>query len=224
MRAIRRRVGPIPADLGMHACHTCGLIAHARAANDSDEERCPRCTSKLHERTPNSIGHCWALIISAFIIYIPANLLPIMETGSLLDYRKDTIMSGVIHLWKTGSWGISTIVFVASIMVPLFKLMALTLLLLSVQRRSTWWPMQRARLYRLVELVGRWSMLDIYVVTLLAALVQISSLATVRAGSGAIAFGAVVVLTMFASMKFDSRLIWDPLRKVSDHEHYATTD
>jgi paraquat-inducible protein A len=147
-----------------------------------------------------------------------------METGTLLDYRRDTIMSGVIHLWKTGAWGIATIVFVASIMVPLFKLIALTLLLISVQRRSTWWPMQRARLYRLVELVGRWSMLDIYVVTLLAALVQIRSLATVRAGSGAIAFGTVVILTMFASMKFDSRLIWDPLRKESDHDHFTTTD
>jgi paraquat-inducible protein A len=157
-------------------------------------------------------------------MYIPANLLPIMETGSFMDYRKDTIMSGVIHLWKSGSYGIAAIVFIASILVPLFKLMALSVLLLSVQRRTTWWPMQRARLYRLVELVGRWSMLDIYVVTLLAALVQIQSLATVRAGNGAIAFGAVVVLTMFASIKFDPRLIWDPLRKESDHEHYATTD
>jgi paraquat-inducible protein A len=147
-----------------------------------------------------------------------------METGSLLDYRKDTIMSGVIHLWKTGSWGVATIVFVASIMVPIFKLLALTLLLVSTQRHTTWWPMQRTRLYRLVELVGRWSMLDIYVVTLLAALVQISSLATIRAGSGAIAFGAVVVLTMFASMIFDPRLIWDPLRKESDYDNYVTTD
>lgn len=221
-RRIRRRVGPTASELGLRSCHTCGLVSKRGGADDAG--RCPRCGSTLHDRTPNSIAHCWALIISAYIIYIPANLLPIMETGSLMDYRKDTIMSGVIHLWHTGSWGISTIVFVASIMVPLFKLIALSLLLVSVQRRSTWWPMQRARLYRLVELVGRWSMLDIYVVTLLAALVQIRSLATVRAGSGAIAFGAVVVLTMFASMKFDSRLIWDPLREVRDHDHYATTD
>jgi paraquat-inducible protein A len=136
-----------------------------------------------------------------------------METGSLLDYRKDTIMSGVVHLWETGYWGIAAIVFVASIMVPLFKLLALTLLLVSVQRHSTWLPLQRARLYRLSHLVGRWSMLDIYVVTLLAALVQIRSLATVKAGAGALAFGAVVVLTMFAVMQFDPRLIWDPLRE-----------
>jgi len=122
----------------------------------------------------------------------------------------------VVHLWKSGSWTVAAIVFIASIVVPLFKLIALTLLLVSVQRRSTWWPMQRTRLYRMVALVGRWSMLDIYVVTILAALVQISSLATVRAGSGAMAFGSVVVLTMFAAMVFDPRLIWDPLRKESD--------
>jgi paraquat-inducible protein A len=156
------------------------------------------------------------LIIAACILYIPANLLPIMETGSLFDHRKDTIMSGVVHLWKTGYWGIAAIVFIASIMVPLFKLIALTFLLLSVQQRTTWWPMQRTRLYRLVDLVGRWSMLDIYVVTIMAALVQIRSLATVRAGTGSIAFGAVVVLTMLAAIKFDPRLIWDPLREGSE--------
>lgn len=202
------------AELGLCSCNFCGLVSGLD--NSDGLTRCPRCRAPLHHRKPNSVSQCWALLISAYILYIPANLLPIMYTGSLFDNREDTIMSGVIHLWKTGSWGISAIVFIASIMVPLFKLMALTVLLLSVQRRSTWWSMQRARLYRLVELVGRWSMLDIYVVTLLAAVVQIRSLATVRAGTGAIAFGAVVVLTMFASMKFDPRLIWDPLRKGSD--------
>ena len=110
---------------------------------------------------------------------------------------------------------IAAVVFVASIVVPLFKLLALTYLLITVQKRSTIHPLERTRLYRVVELVGRWSMLDIYVVTLLAALVQMQSLATVKAGPGAIAFGAVVVLTMFAAMRFDPRLIWDPLRKES---------
>jgi paraquat-inducible protein A len=162
------------------------------------------------------VESCWALLIAAYVLYIPANLLPIMETGSLFEYRKDTIMSGIVHLWKSGNWGIAAIVFIASIIVPLFKMIALTLLLVSVQRKSTWWPMQRTRLYRLVDLVGRWSMLDIYVVTIMAALVQIRALATVKAGTGAIAFGAVVVLTMFAAMKFDPRLIWDPLRERSE--------
>ena len=194
--------------------HVCGLVSGPYKSLEA--ARCPRCLARLHSRKPNSVQNCWALLIAAFILYIPANLLPIMETGSLFDYRKDTIMSGVLHLWKTGYWVIAAIVFIASIMVPLFKLIALSLLLVSVQRRSLWWPMQRTRLYRLVALVGRWSMLDIYVVTILAALVQFRSLATVKAGIGAIAFGAVVVLTMLAATKFDPRLIWDPLRKGSE--------
>jgi paraquat-inducible protein A len=206
-----RQVEPAAAGLGLYSCHVCGLLSKSAKADDA--ALCPRCRTRVHFRKPNSVGHCWALLIAAYILYIPANLLPIMETGSLLDYRKDTILGGVVHLWHTGYWGIAAIVFIASIMVPLFKLLSLTLLLVSVQRHSTWWPMQRARLYRMGHLVGRWSMLDIYVVTLLAALVQIRSLATVKAGAGAIAFGAVVVLTMFAVMQFDPRLIWDPLRK-----------
>jgi paraquat-inducible protein A len=146
-------------------------------------------------------------------VYIPANLLPIMETSSLFGAEKDTILSGVIFLWHSGSWDLALVVFIASIMVPLMKLMALTVLLVSVQCRSVWRPVQRARLYRLVELVGRWSMLDIYVVTVLAALVQIGSLATIKAGPAVVPFGAVVVLTMFAAQQFDPRLIWDPLQK-----------
>ena len=209
-------IGPAAAGLGLCSCHVCGLVSKAAKADET--ACCPRCGARVHFRKPNSVGNCWALLIAAYILYIPANLLTIMETGSLLNYRKDTIMSGVIHLWETGYWGIAAIVFVASIMVPLFKLLALTLLLVSVQRHWTWQPMQRARLYRLSHLVGRWSMLDIYVVTLLAALVQIRSLATVRAGAGALAFGAVVVLTMFAVMQFDPRLIWDPLREGKNHE------
>jgi len=206
-----RQVELTAAGLGLCSCHVCGLVLRSDKAYNP--AHCPRCHTRVHSRKPNSVSHCSALLIAAYILYIPANLLPIMETSSLFSYREDTIMSGVLHLWETGFWGIAAIVFVASIIVPLFKLLALTLLLVSVQRRSTWWPMQRTRLYRLMELVGRWSMLDIYVVTLLAALVQIRSLATVKAGAGAIAFGAVVVLTMMSAMNFDPRLIWDPLRK-----------
>lgn len=208
---MKRQVHPSPAELGLASCSVCSLVSHPDQR--TGHNRCPRCNARLHRRTPYSIEQCWALTIAAYILYIPANLMTMMETGSLVSYRKDTIMSGIIHLWTTGFQGIAAIVFIASILVPLFKLLALTLLLLSVQRESTWWPMQRMRLYRMVELVGRWSMLDIYVVTFLAAVVQISSLATVKAGGGAVAFGAVVVLTMFAAMKFDPRLIWDPLRK-----------
>jgi len=162
------------------------------------------------------VSRCWALLVAAYILYIPANLLTMMETGSIISYRRDTIISGVVELWRTGSWAIAVIVFIASVTIPLLKLISLTLLLVSVQRGSKWHPRQRTRLYRLLELVGRWSMLDIYVVTLLVALVQLGPMGTVKAGPAALAFGAVVVLTMFASMQFDPRLIWDPIQKESN--------
>jgi paraquat-inducible protein A len=201
------------ASLGLCACHVCGLVS--RPGTASTKAHCPRCGARLHFRKPHGAEQCWALLITAYILYLPANMMTIMETGSLVSYRKDTIMSGVVHLWLNGSMGIAIVVFIASIVVPLFKLLALTWLLISVRKRSKKLTIERTRLYRLVELVGRWSMLDIYVVTLLAALVQLQSLATVKAGPGAIAFGAVVVLTMFAAMRFDPRLIWDPLQKES---------
>lgn len=203
--------GRSAAGQGFCSCRVCGLVS--KLEQDDLAARCPRCTTRLHFRKPDSLHRCWAFLIAAYILYIPANLMIMMETGTLISYRKDTIFSGVIHLWHNGNPGIAAIVFIASILVPLFKLVVLTLLLVSVRRGSTWGIKHRTLLYRIVELVGRWSMLDIFVVTLLAALVQIQSFATVRAGTGAIAFGAVVVLTMFAAMEFDPRLMWDPLRK-----------
>jgi len=143
------------------------------------------------------------------VLYLPANILPIMETNSLFDSQVDTILSGIIYLWSTGSWFIAVVVFVASILVPLTKLAALMLLLITVQRRSTWRPLLRGQMYRVIEFIGRWSMLDIYVLTLLVALVQMKTLANIKAGPGALAFGAMVVVTMFAAMSFDPRLIWD---------------
>lgn len=201
------------AELGLCSCHVCNVVS--KLDQSAGGAHCPRCGASLHFRNPGSVSRCWALLVAAYILYIPANLLIMMETGSLISYRKDTIVSGVVHLWETGSWGIAVIVFIASVTIPLLKLFSLTLLLISVQRRSRWHPRQRTRLYRLVEFVGRWSMLDIYVVTLLAALVQLGAIATVKAGPAALAFGAVVVLTMLASIQFDPRLIWDPLTKES---------
>lgn len=203
--------GQSAASQGYCSCHVCGLVS--LLPHGDEGAHCARCGAGIHFRRPDSLMRCWALLAAAYIFYIPANLMTMMETGTLVSYRKDTILSGVIHLWHNGNPGIAVIVFIASILVPLFKLVVLTLLLLSVRRGSTWGIKQRIQLYRIVELVGRWSMLDIYVLTLLAALVQIQSLATVKAGTGSIAFGAVVVLTMFAAMEFDPRLMWDPLRK-----------
>jgi paraquat-inducible protein A len=151
-------------------------------------------------------------------MYLPANLLPIMETSSLSGTTSDTIMSGIISLWDSGSWAIALIVFCASITVPLLKLIALTLLLISVRGRSRWGPEQRTLLYRLIRLVGRWSMLDIYVMAIVTKLVQFSFLAKVRAGPAAFYFGAVVVLTLIAAIQFDPRLIWDSSQQ-EENEH-----
>jgi len=199
------------ASRGMMLCHACGLLA--RAAPHSHDAACPRCGAHLHLRKPDSITRSWALLLTAMICYIPANLLPMMYTSSLFGSESDTIMSGVVYFWTSGEWYLALIIFIASIMVPLMKMIALMLLLVSVQMRSRWQLVQRTKLYRVVEAVGRWSMLDIYVVAIMVALVQLKALATILPGPGAIAFGAVVVLTMFAAMAFDPRLIWDPVEE-----------
>jgi len=165
----------------------------------------------LHERKKDSVARAWALLIAAYVLIVPANVLPVMVSGSLFGSESDTIMSGVAFLWNDGSWLLAAILFIASIAVPFAKLGAMTFLLLSVQRRSTLAPEQRTRLYRILEFVGRWSMIDIYVAAILTALVQFGGLMSIQAGPGAIAFGAVVVLTMFAAESFDPRLIWDPV-------------
>ena len=202
---------PTAASLGLLTCHACGLLSHA--APGIHDASCPRCGAALHFRKPDSVSRTWALLIAAMVLYIPANVLPMMKTSSLFGSQSDTIMSGVVYFWTSGSWYLAVIIFFASIMVPLLKMIALILLLVTVQRRSCWQVRQRTKLYRLVEFVGRWSMLDIYVVAVIVALVQLKSLATIQPGPGAIAFGAVVVLTMFSAMAFDPRLIWDPLEK-----------
>lgn len=197
---------PTAKALGLLACRGCGLVSRPP---ESPAARCPRCGSRLHSRRPYSLGRTTALVIAGYLLIIPANVLPVMETGSLFGSQKDTIMSGVIYLWDTGSWPLAMLVFFASIVVPLVKLVALSFLVISVRRRSQAHLLGRARLYRLLQFIGRWSMLDIYVVTLLTALVRIPTLAIVTPEPGAMAFGAVVVLTMLAAMSFDPRLIWD---------------
>jgi len=205
---------PTAARAGLFVCHDCGLLS--KPAAHVHEGRCPRCGAGLHFRKPGSIARTWAFVIAAVVLYIPANLLPVMDTSSLFGAQTDTILSGVVYLWTSGSWPLAVIVFIASIAVPMLKIIALIFLVLTAQLRWRWLPERRTRIYRLVELVGRWSMLDIYVITILVALVQFNALATIKAGPGAIAFGAVVVLTMFAAMSFDPRLIWDAMEP--DHE------
>jgi paraquat-inducible protein A len=193
------------------SCHSCHLVCQATAVHGKGEMLCPRCGSVLHQRKPRSLARTWALVIAAFIFYIPANVLPITKVISLGKAQSDTIMSGVIYFIHTGMWPIALVIFIASIFVPLVKLFILTFLLISVERQWQWRPKDRTSLYRITEAIGRWSMTDIYVVTILVALVKLGGLATIEAEPGAIFFAAVVVSTMFAAMSFDPRLIWDPL-------------
>ena len=203
------------ASQSLASCHDCSLLARVPGGHGHVAARCPRCGARLHARRTNSIHRTWALVISAAILYVPANLLPVMTVTSLGKTQSDTILSGVIYLLNHGMWPLALVVFVASVAVPLLKLAVLSSLLVSVQLRSTRWLVDRTRLYRITELVGRWSMVDIYVVTILVALVQLGALATIEAQMGAVYFGSVVVLTMLAAENFDPRLIWDPLE--SDH-------
>lgn len=186
-------------------CHHCGTVWQ----DAQQDEQCGVCHAPLHRRRIDSLNRTWAFLIAACIMYIPANLMPVMITSTLLDEQRDTIMSGIIYFWVSGSWELAIVVFVASFMVPLFKLVALIILTVSARRRSSWQRLQRAKLYRVVETIGRWSMLDVFVVSLLTGLVQIEGFARITAGIGVAAFGSVVVLTMLASLSFDPRLIWD---------------
>ncbi len=196
-------------DLSLIVCHSCGQLNPLTL----NHQPCMRCHAILHQRKPASLDRTWALMLSAMIMYIPANLLPMTITDSLFGEQKDTIMSGVIYFWKNSDYLVAFVIFTASIFIPMLKLMILIFLLLAVHRQELnkrrWRPEQCATLYRLVEFIGRWSMIDVFVVSLLTALIQMQSLASIAAGPGAVAFGAVVVLTMLASLSFDPRIIWD---------------
>jgi paraquat-inducible protein A len=191
------------------SCGVCHLLVRRPPGAEHVEGSCPRCGAALHVRKPHSIARTWALVIAAFIFYIPANVLPITKVTSLGATQSDTIMSGVIYFIQTGMWPIALVIFVASIFVPVLKLLILLFLVISVQRRSGWRPKDRTRLYRITEAIGRWSMTDIFVVTILVALVHLGALANIEAQAGAVFFAAVVVITMLAAMSFDPRLIWD---------------
>jgi paraquat-inducible protein A len=203
------------AQAGLVSCETCGLLA--RPAEAVAPGYCPRCGAGLAGRRHHSIQYTWALVIAAAICYIPANVLPVLTTTALGSTQSDTIMGGVVLLYRTGSWPLALIVLVASVMVPLGKLVALAYLLITVQRRSLTSTHDRARLYRMVEFIGRWSMLDVFVDTFTVALVQLSPLMSVQPGPGVLFFAAVVVLTMIAAESFDPRLIWDSASRVDRH-------
>ena len=218
-------------DLSMQLCHRCGMLNTVETShvNKLDKlqphvaAKCSRCSSTLHLRKTRSLERTLAFLIAASILYIPANVLPMTVTQSLLGNQQDTIMSGVIYFWQTGDYFVSSVIFMASIFIPMLKLLILALLLLAVHlqssKRLNLSPENCASLYRVVEFIGRWSMIDVFVVAMLAALIQIHSIATILAGPGAVAFGAVVVLTMLASFSFDPRIIWDNYALAQQKQH-----
>jgi paraquat-inducible protein A len=194
------------AEAGLVACQSCGLLSRSAGERPS---RCPRCDAGLASRHRYSIQRTWALAIAAAICYVPANILPVLTTQTLASSRSDTILSGVAGLYTSGSWPLALIVLVASVMIPLGKLAALTYLLISVRRGSANGTRDRTRLYRMIELIGRWSMLDVFVVAFVVALIQFQPLMASQPGPGLPFFAAVVILTMLATTSFDPRLIWD---------------
>jgi paraquat-inducible protein A len=190
---------------GAIGCETCGLVS----APEPDDERCPRCESALHERKPNSVARTWALVIGAAIFYIPANYYPVLSVVQLGAGQPSTILGGVEELVRAGQYPLALLVFFASIAVPVLKLVGLSIMLVRIQTGRAGWLRDRTRLYHIVRFIGRWSMIDIFMESLLGALVAFGSVITIEPGVGALAFCAVVILTMFAAETFDPRLMWD---------------
>lgn len=188
---------------GMISCHICNQLS------DYSQADCSRCGAPLHSRKPNSLQRSWALLLAALILYLPANIYPILHVVSLGQTQNDTILSGVIHLWEAGMYPLALIIFIASVFVPLVKLLILIFLLFSVQFNWRGRLRERTILYRFTEAIGRWSMVDVFVVALLAALVHLGQVATIIPGPAALAFAGVVILTMLAATAFDPRLMWD---------------
>ncbi|MCP1495852.1 paraquat-inducible protein A [Pseudomonas migulae] len=196
---------PVASELNLCLCHSCGLACDMTG----EPHECERCGAPLHRRKTNALTRTWAYLLTSLVFYIPANVLPVMNTKMVGNGADSTIMGGVLDFWQHGAWDIALIIFIASIAVPGIKFVALTLLLVTVQRNSQWARKERSKMYRFVELIGYWSMLDVIVVALVASLVKFQALADIEPRAGILFFGLVVVFTMLSAMSFDPRLIWD---------------
>ncbi len=195
-------------DAGLALCHDCHkLVALPQTGNSHNF--CPRCGASIHFRKPASLNRTWALVITAFILTFPANILPIMKVNFLGSSDSSTIMDGIIYFFQDGSYGIGLVILTASILVPCFKIISLTLILLSIHFRWKSWLHHKAILFRIIEFIGRWSMLDIFVIALLQVLVNFTNISSISADSAAPYFAGVVLSTMFAAITFDPRLLWD---------------
>jgi paraquat-inducible protein A len=212
--------GRTAASQGLAGCDTCGLI------NELDMEgkgRCRRCDDTLHARLPNSMQRTWALLLAAAVMYIPANFYPIMTTINLGRAKDNTILGGVAELWRTGDWPIAMVIFIASIVVPVVKLLVIAWLCLVIRRNDGLNAEKRTQLYRITEFVGRWSMVDVFAVALMVALIRGGSLMSINPGPAALAFCSVVVLTMLAAITFDPRLLWDALPPEEFADNHSTS-
>lgn len=189
---------------GLIGCEQCGQLQRA-----DSHRHCQRCGGTLHPRQPASLQRTWALLIAATLFCFPAHLYPIMATTSLGNTQPSTIISGVMQFLSHGDWPIALIIFSASVLVPFGKIMALAWLCLAARRETPLDMHAQMRLYRITEWVGRWSMIDVFVVAIVVALVRLGNLMSITPGPGGVAFAAVVVLTMLAAFSFDPRLLWD---------------
>lgn len=193
-------------DAGLASCHTCDQVVQLAQHISAT---CPRCHSRIHYRKQDSINRAWAFLISALIMYIPANTEAIMITSTLGKQSSDTIMSGILYFLEHGEWPLALVIFSASVLLPLLKIIAIAYLLIVVKKGNGLRKKEKTHLYLIAEVMGRWSMVDVFVVAILAALVQLGELSSIAPGPAGLAFAAMVVLTMFSAMAFDPKLIWD---------------
>jgi paraquat-inducible protein A len=197
-------------EMGLNVCHTC------MALNPAPRKVCVRCGSQVHERIPDSLQRTVALLIAAAVLYIPANVYPIMTTDQLGRSVDSTILGGVILLWNMGSYAVALVILVASVLVPIGKILTVGTLCWTIAAGGRTSPEQRTTLYRITEFIGKWSMVDVFVVAILVALIQITGIIVIRPGGAALAFSGVVILTMLAAESFDARLIWDGRRTAGE--------
>lgn len=200
---------PKAADRGLAGCHTCGKVSPVTLG------KCPRCGSHLHLRKPASIQNTLALMAAAAALYIPSHLLPVMTVTELGVVTHHTIIIGMVTFWKSGAYPIAIVIFTASILIPMLKILALGWLCAAATGRVHPSPATLGKVYWFTELLGRWSMVDIFVVGILVSIVQLGNYMTIVPGPGALAFAGVVMLTMFAAMSFEPRMLWDRLDELS---------
>jgi paraquat-inducible protein A len=199
-----------PVLVGAVGCETCGLVSRP------DDPHCPRCGSALHARKPDSVSRTWALVIAAGVLYVPANYYPVLTVMQLGAGSPSTILGGVRELIDSRMYPLAALVFLASVAIPLMKLVGLSVMLIATQTGRSTWLRDRTRLYYAVRWIGRWSMIDIFMESLLGALVRFGTIVTIEPGIGAVAFCGVVILTIFAAETFDPRLMWDNAARYGD--------